>query len=378
MLSGIWAVFPWIRRQFPAEGKLNETDPEKRGDDKVRIAIDGMGGDNAPEEIVKGCMDAARDINDELYIVGQEEMIRKELRKYRSVPDNIKIVNATQIVTGEDSPVKAVRTKKDSSLVKSLLLVKEGKCDVAVSAGNTGALMAGALLMLGRINGIERPAIGAVYPQADGRLSFLVDAGANPECRPSQLVQFALMGSIYMEKVLDVENPRVGLINIGTEEHKGTSVLKETFGLLQKSSLNFVGNVEARDIPYCPADVFVCDGFTGNNLLKLTEGLAQRAVDMIRDLFMSSPLTKISAVAMMGQLKELKKKLDYSEYGAAPLLGIKGAVLKMHGSSNSAAVRNAVLKSRAYAGEHVVEIIDQSVNEYIALTESEKENVYYG
>ncbi len=331
----------------------------------MRIAIDGMGGDNAPEEIVKGCVEAAKEVSDELYIVGQEEAIRRELKKFRSVPDNIKIVNATQVITGEDSPVKAVRAKRDSSLVKALLLVKEGECDVAVSAGTTGALMAGALLMLGRIRGIERPAIGTVYPQADGSVSFLADAGANPECKASQLVQFALMGSIYMEKVLDVENPRVGLINIGTEEHKGTAVLKETFGLLQKSSLNFVGNVESREIPFGAADVLVCDGFTGNNLIKLTEGLAQRAVDMIKELFMSSTLTKLTAVALTGQLKDLKKKMDYSEYGAAPLLGIKGAVLKMHGSSNSNAVRSAILKSRSYAGENVVDIIDQAVNAYL-------------
>lgn len=344
----------------------------------MRIAIDGMGGDNAPEEIVRGCVDAAREISDEIYIVGQEEAIRKELKKIRYVPDNIKIVNAAQVITGEDSPVKAVRTKKDSSLVKSLLLVKEGKCEVAVSAGNTGALMAGALLTLGRIKGIERPAIGTIYPQADGSLTFLVDAGANPECKPSQLIQFALMGSIYMENVLNVENPRIGLINIGTEEHKGTAVLKETFKLLQKSGLNFVGNVEAREIPFGPADVLVCDGFTGNNLLKLTEGLALRAVDMVKDLFLATPLTKLSAVAMSGQLKELKKKLDYSEFGAAPLLGIKGAVLKMHGSSNANAVRNAILKSRAYAGENVVEIIDHSVNEYIAASEAEEVKIVHG
>ena len=330
----------------------------------MRIAIDGMGGDNAPEEIVAGCIEAARKINDDIYIVGIEEAIRKELKKYRIVPENIKIVNATQVVTGEDSPVRAIRQKKDSSLVKSILLVKEGKCDVAVSAGNTGALMAGALLMLGRINGIERPAIGTVFPQVDGRLTFLVDAGANPECKPSQLVQFALMGSIYMEKVLDVEKPEVGLINIGTEEHKGTAVLKETYKLLTDSSLNFIGNVEAREIPYAPADVLVCDGFTGNNLLKLSEGLGQRAIEMVRNLFMANPLTKLSAVAMMKQLKELKSLLDYSEYGAAPLLGIKGAVLKMHGSSNSNAVKNAILKSRDYVEENIVNIIDKAINEY--------------
>ena len=331
----------------------------------MRIAIDGMGGDNAPEEIIRGCVEAARQISsDEIYIVGQEDAVRKELKKYRSVPDNIKIVNATQIITGEDSPVRAVRTKKDSSMVKAISLVKEGKCDAVVSAGNTGALMAAALLMLGRIKGIERPAIGTVYPQADGRLTFLVDAGANPECRPSQLVQFALMGSIYMEKVLDVESPRVGLVNIGTEEHKGTPVLRETYGLLKKSGLNFVGNVEAREIPYGPADVFVCDGFTGNNLLKLTEGLATRAVGMIKDMFMANPLTKISGVVMINQIKELKSMLDYSEYGAAPLLGIKGAALKMHGSSKADAVKSAILRSRSYVEENVVEIIDRSVEQY--------------
>lgn len=343
----------------------------------MRIAIDGMGGDNAPEEIVKGCVEAAREISDDIYIVGQEDAIRKELRKYRSVPDNIKIVNATQVITGEDAPVRAVRKKKDSSMVKAISLVKEGKCDAVVSAGNTGALMAAALLMLGRIKGIERPAIGTIYPQADGRLTFLVDAGANPECRPSQLVQFALMGSIYMEKVLDVDKPKVGLVNIGTEEHKGTPVLKETYKLLEKSSLNFIGNVEAREIPFGPADVFVCDGFTGNNLLKLTEGLASRAIGIVKDMFMVNPLTKISGIVMLNQLKELKTMLDYSKYGAAPLLGIHGAALKMHGSSNSDAVKSAILRSRSYVEENVVEIINQSVDEYRELmheTEETEEN----
>lgn len=330
----------------------------------MKIAIDGMGGDNAPQEIVKGCVEAAKIIDDDIYIVGMEDAIRKELKKDISVPGNIKIVNATQVVTGEDQPVKAVRTKKDSSMVKAISLVREGICDAVISGGNTGALMAGSLFILGRIKGIERPAIGTVYPQADGTPTFLVDAGANAECKPSQLLQFAAMGSIYMEKVLGVENPSVGLVNIGTEEHKGTPVLKETYQQLKESGLNFCGNVEARDIPFHPCDVFVCDGFTGNNILKLTEGMAQRYVALLTDMFKSSFITKMSAVALMGRLKELKKLMDYSEYGAAPLLGIKGAVLKMHGSSKANAVKNAIIKGRAYVEENVVDIIDQNVARY--------------
>ncbi|MGI6205577.1 MAG: phosphate acyltransferase PlsX [Anaerovoracaceae bacterium] len=330
----------------------------------MKIAIDGMGGDNAPQEIVKGCVEAARMIDDEIYIVGVEDAIRKELKNYISIPGNIKIVNATQVITGEDQPVKAVRAKKDSSLIKAISLVREGICDAVISAGNTGALMAGSLFILGRIKGIERPAIGTSYPQADGSPTFLVDAGANAECKPSQLVQFATMGSIYMEKVIGVENPSVGLINIGTEEHKGTPVLKETYQLLKESNINFCGNIEARDIPYHPADVFVCDGFTGNNILKLTEGMAQRYMALLKDMFKSNVVTKMSAVAMMGKLKELKELMDYSEYGAAPLLGIKGVVLKMHGSSKSNAVKNAIIKGRKYVEENVVGIIDQNVAKY--------------
>lgn len=340
----------------------------------MRIAVDGMGGDYAPEEVVKGCVEAAKEISDEIYIVGMEEAIRKELKKHRIVPENIKIVNAAQVITGEDSPVRAVRKKKDSSMVKAISLVKEGKCDAVVSGGNTGALMAGSLLMLGRISGIERPAIGTVYPQLDGGLAFLVDAGANPECKPSQLLQFALMGSLYMEKVLDVQNPRVGLINIGTEDHKGTPVLKETYQLLKKSSLNFIGNVEAREVQNGAADVFVCDGFTGNNILKLTEGLALRFLDVAKDMFMTNAMTKVSALMMKKQLKELASKMDYYQYGGAPLLGIKGAVLKMHGSSNAAAVKSTILKCRDYVEENVVEVIDQAVDAYDDILKEAEEN----
>ncbi len=329
----------------------------------MRIAVDGMGGDNAPEEIVKGCVEAVKTTRDEIYIVGIEEEIKRELKKYRFDPARIKIVHASQVISGEDAPVKAVRTKKDSSLVRGIGLVKDGTCDFLVSAGNTGAVMAGSLFVLGRIKGIERPAIGTIYPLLSGGISFLCDAGANAECRPSNLLQFARMGSLYMEKVLGVESPRVGLINIGTEERKGTSVLKETYPLLKGSELNFIGNIEARDIPYGVADVMVCDGFTGNNILKLTEGMAKCSFELIRTLFTKNAAAKLSALMMTGQLRELKKLVDYSEYGGAPMLGVRGCVVKMHGASDADAVKNAILNGRVYVENDVVGLIEEAVRE---------------
>lgn len=327
----------------------------------MRIAVDGMGGDNAPEEIVKGCVEAVKVTRDDIYIVGIEEDIKRELKKYRFDPARIKIVHATQVIEGEDAPVKAVRTKKDSSLMKGISLVKDGTCDFLVSGGNTGAVMAGSLFVLGRIKGIERPAIGTIYPLLSGGISFLCDAGANAECKPSHLVQFARMGSLYMEKVLGVEAPRVGLINIGTEERKGTTVLKETYPLLKESGLNFIGNIEAREIPYGAADVMVCDGFTGNNILKLTEGMAKCSFDLIKALFTKNTATKLSALMMSGQLRDLKKLVDYSEYGGAPMLGVRGCVVKIHGASDAEAVKNAILNGRVYVENDVVGLIEEAV-----------------
>lgn len=344
----------------------------------MRIAVDGMGGDNAPAEIVRGCVEAVKLTKDEIYIVGIEDEIKKELKKYRFDPARIKIVHASQVISGEDAPVRAVRTKKDSSLVKGIGLLRDGTCDFFVSGGNTGAVMAGSLFVLGRIKGIERPAIGTIYPLMSGGISFLCDAGANAECRPSHLVQFARMGSLYMEKVLGVEAPRVGLINIGTEERKGTPVLKETYPLLKESGLNFVGNIEAREIPYGAADVMVCDGFTGNNILKLTEGMARCSFDLIKDLFTRNTASKLSGLMMSGQLRELKKLVDYSGYGGAPMLGVRGCVVKIHGASDAEAVKNAILNGRVYVENNVVGLIEEAVRVPAMDTDDDGEVQYDG
>ena len=327
----------------------------------MRIAIDGMGGDNAPDEIVKGCVEASKLIDDIIYIVGLEDVIKKELKKYKFDKNKIKIVNATEVILNEDSPVKAARTKKDSSMIKALSLVKDGICDVAISAGNTGALMAGALFNLGRIKGIDRPAIGMTYPIIGQGVSFLVDAGANAECKPRNLLEFAHMGSIYMEKVLGIENPTVGLVNIGAEEKKGTPVLKETYALLKESNLNFIGNVEGRDIPFGASNVLVCDGFVGNTVLKLTEGLAMRIMDLLKEMFTTNVKSKMGALMLSGQIKDLKKIMDYSEYGGAPILGVRGAVIKIHGSSKANAVKSAIIKSIPYVQHDVVNVIKEAV-----------------
>ncbi len=341
------------------------------GTKKMRIAVDGMGGDNAPQEIVKGCVQAASIIDDEIFIVGAEDVIRKELKKYKFDKNQIKIVHASEVITNEDAPVKAVRTKRDSSMVKAISLVRDGLCDVVISAGNTGALMAASLFTLGRIPGIDRPAIGMTYPILGEGMSFLVDSGANSECKPGNLLEFAVMGSIYMREVLGVDWPTVGLINIGIEEKKGTTMLKETHQLLKKSNLNFIGNVEGRDIPFGVADVLVCDGFVGNTVLKLTEGLAQKIIDLLKQMLSSSTRSKLGALLLSDHFKALKKVFDYSEYGGAPILGVKGAVIKIHGSSTANALLNAVIKAIPYVENDVVGIIRDSVIELEEIAISE-------
>lgn len=327
----------------------------------MRIAVDGMGGDNAPEEIVKGCVEASKLIDDEIYILGIEDVIKKELKKYKFDYNKIKIVNASEVITNDDAPVKAARTKKDSSMIKGLSLVKEGTCDLMISAGNTGALMAGALFRFGRIKGIDRPAIGMTYPIIGQGVSLLVDSGANSECRANNLHEFGIMGSVYMNKVLGIENPTVGLINIGVEEKKGTPMLQEAYKILKSSDLNFCGNVEAREIPFGAADVLVCDGFVGNTVLKLSEGLADKIVHLLKDMLGSSLRAKMGAAMMADQLKGLKKVFDYSEYGGAPILGVRGPVIKIHGSSNANAVTNAIIKGIPYVEQDVVGIISDAV-----------------
>lgn len=330
----------------------------------MKIVVDGMGGDNAPHEIVKGAVQAAASINHMIILIGDEAQINKELEKYQYRKEQISVIHASEVISNDDPPVKAVRTKQDSSMVKGINMLKNGDADLFISAGNTGALMAAGLFILGRIPGIDRPAIASTFPiLGKGGVTLLVDAGANSECKPNNLLEFATMGSIYMEKVLDIKNPTVGLVNIGTEETKGTTVIKAAHELLSKSSMRFVGNVEARDIPKGVCDVFVCDGFTGNIILKLSEGLAWTIFKLIKQKFTSGIVSKVGALLLSSKLKELKSEFDYSEYGGAPILGVKGALVKMHGSSNANAVKNAILKGIPYTENNVVQMIQNSVLE---------------
>jgi len=330
----------------------------------MRIILDGMGGDNAPGEIVRGAVEASKLIEDEIVIVGDGDKIEFQLKKYKYSDEKISVKHASEVIENDDAPVRAVRRKKDSSMVVGLNMVKSGEGDLFISAGNTGALMAGALFNLGRIQGIDRPAIASRYPiLGTKKPSLLVDAGANSECKPSNLLEFAMMGSIYMEKVLGRENPKIGLVNLGVEETKGSTLTKAAFGLLEKSHLNFSGNIEAREVPLGGADVVVCDGFVGNVILKLTEGLAINIVNLLKKKFTENARAKMGAVLLSKKLRSLKEEFDYTEYGGAPILGVKGPVVKMHGSSNANAVKNSILKAIPFAEENVVGIISESVFE---------------
>lgn len=328
----------------------------------MRIILDGMGGDNAPEEIVKGAMLASKETDAEIIIVGQEDVIKKAVKKAKG-KDRIQIVNAGEVINNEEPPVKAVRTKKDSSIVKGLNMLKEGNGDVFISAGSTGAILAGGLFILGRIQGIDRPTLATIYPVIGGKPSLLVDAGANAECKPNNLLEFAFMGSVYMEKVMGRINPSIGLVNNGVEENKGTTLTKAAYDLLKKSDLNFMGNIEARSIPDGICDVIVTDGFTGNAILKTTEGMGLMALRELKKRFTSGVLSKLGTVLVGKQLMEIKREFNYTEYGGAPILGVKGALLKMHGSSDEVAVKATILKSIPYVEGNVVDIIQDSTTD---------------
>ena len=337
----------------------------------MRIILDGMGGDNAPSAIVEGAVLASKEINHEIVIIGQEELINQELKKYKYNNEKITVADAREVITNDEAPVRAVRSKKDSSIVKGINMIKQGEGDIFISAGSTGALLSGGLFILGRIQGIDRPALASIYPIVGGEPSLLVDAGANAECKPNNLLEFGIMGNIYMEKVIGRPSPRVGLVNIGTEAAKGNTLTKAAYELLEQSNMNFVGNVEAREVPKSACDVIVCDGFTGNVVLKLTEGLAWNILQVIKRKFTDGVKAKLGAALLIDKLGELKKEFDYSEYGGAPILGIKGPIVKMHGSSNANAVKNTILKGIPFVEENVVETIQNSVLEIEEITLSE-------
>lgn len=329
--------------------------------DRVRIAIDAMGGDHAPEEIVKGALTAAREGLAAITLVGDQARLDPLLQGVDLASLGISVVHASEVIGMDETPTTALRQKKDASITVALRLVKEGKADAVVAAGSTGAAMAAALMTLGRIPGIERPAIAAVLPTQTGPV-VLLDVGANVDSKPSYLHQFAIMGSVYFRTVFKTPRPRVGLFNIGEEETKGNDLTLKVYPLLKGNThLNFVGNVEGRDLPAGKADVVVCDGFIGNGLLKFAEGMAILLMDMMRTEISRTGRGKLGALIMKPNLKALKRRLDYSEYGGAPLLGVNGLCIIGHGSSKANGIFHAVRVAKEAAEGRVIAIIKEEL-----------------
>jgi glycerol-3-phosphate acyltransferase PlsX len=307
----------------------------------MKIVLDAMGGDHAPPVAVEGGVWAAREYGIEVILVGREEDVQRELAKYDTAGLSLPLVHASQVIEMEEHPAAAVKAKRDSSMVVGMDLLKQGEADAFVSAGNSGGVMAAALFRLGRIRGIKRPALSTVYPTTPG-LCFMLDVGANTDCKPEYLLQFAYMGVAYAERVLGIANPRVGIVSNGEEEGKGSILVQETYQLLKKSGLNFIGNVEGKDIPAGMADVVVTDGFTGNVIGKLSEGLAESLLGVIKEEVKKSPLATVGALLSKPAFERVLKRLDYAEFGGAPLLGVDGVVIVAHGRSNAKAIKNAV------------------------------------
>lgn len=324
----------------------------------VHVALDAMGGDYAPLAVVEGAVAAINSSNDiKVYLVGKEEEIRQELNKYTYEPDRVEVVHAEEMIETAEPPVNAIRKKKDSSIVKALQLVKEGICDAFVSAGSSGAVLVGGQLIVGRLKGVERPPLAPLIPTEKGA-ALLIDCGANVDARPSHLVQFAKMGSVYMESIMGIKNPKVAIVNIGAEEEKGNALVKETFPLLKNTpEINFIGSIEARDIPKGMADVIVCEAFVGNVILKLYEGVGSTLIKTVKKGMMTSLRSKIGALLVKPALKECLKAFDLEEYGGAPLLGLKGLVVKTHGSSKAGEIKNTILQCRTFKEQNINEKI---------------------
>ncbi len=326
------------------------------------VAVDAMGGDNAPTEIVKGAVDAVNSCEDiKVLLVGAMDVIKQELLKHEYNKDKIEVVNATEVIETEEPPVNAIRKKKDSSIVVAMNLVKNKQADAFVSAGSSGAILVGGQLIVGRIKGIERPPLAPLIPTKDG-VALLIDCGANVDARSSHLVQFAKIGSIYMENIVGVKNPRVAIVNIGAEEEKGNALVKETFPLLKNCpDINFIGSIEARDIPSGYADVIVCEAFVGNVILKLYEGVGNTLLAKVKESLMSSLKTKIGAWLIKPTLKKTLKTFQTDEYGGAPLLGLNGLVVKTHGSSKSKEVSTSIIQCVNFKQQKINEKIKEKL-----------------
>lgn len=330
--------------------------------ESVKVAVDAMGGDNAPAEIIKGAVEAVTaEKKIKVYLVGKEDVIRQELAAHTYPAGQIEIVDASEVIETAEPPVNAIRKKKDSSIVRGMGLVKEGICDAFVSAGSTGAVLVGGQVLVGRAKGVERAPLAPLIPTAKGA-ALLIDCGANVDARPSHLVQFARMGSIYMEHVMGIAKPKVAIVNIGAEEEKGNALVKETFPLLKAcSDINFIGSIEARDIPAGMADVVVCEAFVGNVILKMYEGVGGILIKKVKEGMMTSLRSKIGALLVKPALKATLKTFDLEEYGGAPLLGLKGLVVKTHGSSKAVEIKNTILQCTTFKEQDIIGKITASV-----------------
>ncbi len=326
----------------------------------INVAVDAMGGDYAPSEIVKGAVDAIKLHQDvKVLLVGKEEIIEDELKKYTYNKDKITVINATEIIETKEPPVQAIRKKKDSSMVVAMNLVKKKEADAIVSAGNSGAMLVGGQTIVGRIKGVERAPFGVLIPTEKG-VSLLLDTGANVDARATHLVQFSRMGSIYMKHVIGVKNPSVCIVNIGAEEEKGNALVKETFPLLKAcEEINFQGSIESREIPHGQSDVIVCEAFTGNVILKLYEGVGSTLINLIKQGMMKDLRSKLGALLVKPALKETLKTFDATEYGGAPLLGLKGLVVKTHGNAKASEIKNAILQCCTFKEQKIEEKIAQ-------------------
>lgn len=329
----------------------------------MRIIVDGMGGDNCPDAVIEGCVEALKENKSiEIMITGPEELLNEKLKNYQYDANRFKVINASEVIGTNEHPAMAVKRKKDSSLVKALRMVKDGEGDAVISAGSTGAFLTGATLVVGRIKGIKRPALAPVMPGKNGPF-MVVDCGANVDCRPEYLLQFALMGTAYYKSVMGVENPKVGLVNIGAEEEKGNELTKATYQLLKESGLNFIGNVEPRDVTSGDVEVLVCDGFVGNTILKMYEGVSSNIFSILKKEVYSSTRTKIGGIFMKPVFKKFKTDYDYKAYGGAAFLGVNGVCIKAHGSSDGRAIKNAIKQGVKFYENQLIEKIKVGLDE---------------
>ena len=332
--------------------------------DIVRVAVDAMGGDNAPFVTVKGAVDAVAESNNlKVFLVGQKAAVEAELSKYSYNKDRIEVVDATEVIEMAEPPVMAIRKNKDSSIVKAMYMVNHGEADAYVSAGSTGATLVGGQVIVGRLKGVDRAPLAPLIPTEKGS-SLLIDCGANVDARANHLVQFAKMGTVYMENIMGIKNPTVAIVNIGAEEEKGNALVKETFPLLKNCpDINFIGSIEARDIPAGGADIIVCEAFTGNVILKMYEGVAKSLMHVIKKSLMSSLKTKIGALLIKNDLKKTLSNYSMDQYGGAPMLGLKGLVVKTHGSASDIEVKNSILQCVTFTEQQISEKISAKISE---------------